>query len=83
MKESIMNLKRVTSKVLETMFFEPLQFAGDADTLAGLILELKGDFPDKGEKTSFMNFEFIIEAVDRRRIKQIRLIIKPENKETA
>jgi putative hemolysin len=70
-------------KILETEddIFESVK--GDADTLAGLILELKGDFPDKGEKTSFRNFEFIIEAVDRRRIKQIRLIIKPENKETA
>lgn len=33
MKEPIMNLKQATSKVLETMFFEPVQFAGDADTL--------------------------------------------------
>ncbi len=69
-------------KILETEddIFESVK--GDADTLAGLILELKGDFPDKGEKTSFRNFEFIIEAVDKRRIKQIRLIIRPENKET-
>jgi putative hemolysin len=69
-------------KILETEddIFESVR--GDADTLAGLILELKGDFPDKGEKTSFRNFEFIIEAVDKRRIKQIRLIIRPENKET-
>lgn len=69
-------------KILETEddIFESVR--GDADTLAGLILELKGDFPDKGEKTSFRNFEFIIEAVDKRRIKQIRLIIKPENEET-
>ena len=51
---------------------------GDADTLAGLILELKGDFPKRGEKTAFRNFEFIIEAVDKRRIRKIRLIIKPE-----
>lgn len=70
-------------KILETEddIFESVK--GDADTLAGLILELKGDFPDRGEKTSFRNFEFIIEAVDKRRIKQIRLIISPENEETA
>jgi CBS domain containing-hemolysin-like protein len=43
-----------------------------------LILELKGDFPHKGEKTSFRNFEFTIEAVDKRRISQIRLMIWPE-----
>ncbi len=70
-------------KILETEddIFESVK--GDADTLAGLILELKGDFPNRGEKTSFRNFEFIIEAVDKRRIKQIRLIISPENEETA
>jgi putative hemolysin len=48
---------------------------GDADTLAGLILELKGDFPKMGETTSYRNFEFTIEAVDKRRIRQIRLNI--------
>ena len=69
-------------KILETEddIFESVK--GDADTLAGLILELKGDFPDRGEKTSFRNFEFIIEAVDKRRIKQIRLIISPEKEKT-
>ncbi len=51
---------------------------GEADTLAGLILELKGEFPHQGEKTSFRNFEFIVEAVDKRRIRQIRLMIWPE-----
>lgn len=50
---------------------------GDAETLAGLILELKGDFPKKGEKTSYKNFDFTIDAVDKRRIKQIRLKINP------
>jgi putative hemolysin len=51
---------------------------GEADTLAGLILELKGDFPEKGEKTSFRNFEFTVEAVDKRRIRLISLRIQPE-----
>jgi putative hemolysin len=56
------------------------QVRGEADTLAGLILELKGEFPEKGEKTSCKNFEFTIEAVDKRRIRQIRLTIHPERK---
>ncbi len=54
---------------------------GDADTLAGLILELKGEFPRKGEKTSCKNYTFTIEAVDKRRIRQIRLTIQPGHKE--
>ena len=51
---------------------------GDADTLAGFLLELKGDFPEKGEKEIFKNFEFLIESVDKRRIRKIRVTIHPE-----
>jgi gliding motility-associated protein GldE len=48
---------------------------GDADTLAGLILELKGEIPAFHEKISCKNFHFTIEAVDKRRIKQIKVEI--------
>ena len=48
---------------------------GDADTLAGLILELKGVIPIKKEKISCKQFKFTIEAVDNRRIKQIKVEI--------
>ena len=50
---------------------------GDADTLAGLILELKGEFPIKNDIISCKNFVFTIDAVDNRRIKQIKVEIKP------
>ncbi len=56
---------------------------GDADTLAGLILELKGDFPENGETTSYRNFEFTIESVDKRRIRKIRLKIHPFKRKQA
>ena len=45
---------------------------GDADTLAGLILELKGEIPEMYEKIKCKNFVFSIEAVDNRRIKKIK-----------
>jgi CBS domain containing-hemolysin-like protein len=45
---------------------------GDADTLAGLILEMKGEIPQKKEKFEYRGYEFIVEAVDNRRIKKIR-----------
>ena len=48
---------------------------GDADTLAGLILELKGEIPAFHEKISCKSFTFTIEEVDNRRIKQIKVII--------
>jgi gliding motility-associated protein GldE len=46
---------------------------GDADTLAGLILELKGEIPAKNQKITCKDFKFTIEAVDNRRIKQIKV----------
>ncbi|MGV8093422.1 MAG: gliding motility-associated protein GldE [Mangrovibacterium sp.] len=48
---------------------------GDADTLAGLILEIKGEIPMLNEKISCKNFIFAIDAVDSRRIKKIRVEI--------
>ena len=48
---------------------------GDADTLAGLILELKGEFPNSHDKFKCKQFDFTIEAVDDRRIKQIKVKI--------
>ena len=46
---------------------------GEADTLAGLILELKGEIPAIQETLKCKNFNFTIEAVDKRRIKQIKV----------
>lgn len=48
---------------------------GDADTLAGLILEIKGEIPVLNEKISFRNFIFSIDAADNRRIKKISVEI--------
>lgn len=51
------------------------EFKGDADTLAGLILELTGEFPELHEKVLCKNFTFQIEALDRKRIKEIKVLI--------
>lgn len=48
---------------------------GDADTLAGLILEIKGEIPVLNEEISCKNFIFTIDAVDNRRIKKVRVEI--------
>jgi len=48
---------------------------GDADTLAGLILELKGEIPIQHERAEYKQFVFTIEAVSNRRIKQIKVEI--------
>lgn len=49
---------------------------GESDTLAGLILELKGEIPGKNEVIHYRNFEFKILTVDNRRIKKIKVTIK-------
>ncbi len=48
---------------------------GEAETLAGFILEILGNFPKKGHKIQFENCLFVIEAVDKKRVKQIKVTI--------
>jgi putative hemolysin len=60
---------------LEDDVFESV--AGDADTIAGLLLELKGDFPALHEKISYERYEFEVLAVDSRRIKKVKFTLKP------
>lgn len=55
---------------------------GDADTLAGLILEIKGDFPSIHEKIDYKNYSFEIAELDERRISRIKVIVH-EVKETS
>ena len=48
---------------------------GEAETLAGLLLEITGNFPKKGQKISFNGNIFTVESVDKRRIKQIKVTL--------
>ncbi len=54
------------------------QYKGEADTLAGFILEQAGKFLSKGEKIEFENFTFTIESIDDRRINRIKVTIANE-----
>ena len=49
---------------------------GEAETLAGFILEILGNFPKKDQKIVFENCLFTIEAVDKKRVKQIKVTIE-------
>jgi gliding motility-associated protein GldE len=49
---------------------------GEADTLAGLILEIEGRLPLKNEIIVFDNFEFRIESADKKRIKSVKTTIR-------
>lgn len=58
---------------LDDSIFEDVE--GDADTLAGLLLELKGDFPKLHEKIDHQNFTFEIVELEERRIAKVKVIV--------
>lgn len=49
---------------------------GESETIAGFILEVYGKFPKKNEVIKFENYSFKIEAMDKRRIKQVKVTIE-------
>ena len=50
---------------------------GEAETLAGFLLEISGGFPKKNDVINFQNYKFTVEVLDDKRIKQIKLSILP------
>ena len=68
-------------KILKTNsdVFEDVE--GDADTLAGLLLEIKGEFPKLHEKLVYEHFEFEVLEMDARRILKVKVIIGEPKKE--
>ena len=48
---------------------------GEAETIAGFVLEISGIFPRRQSKINFKNYVFTIEAIDKKRIKQIKFTI--------
>lgn len=65
---------------IEEDIFEEVR--GESETLAGLILELTGEIPQKDRIVKFRDFVFRIESADRRRVKEIRVEIKNDDGET-
>ncbi|MBU3011019.1 gliding motility-associated protein GldE [Polaribacter vadi] len=68
-KTTIKDFCRVLDDEDEEIFEEE---KGESETLAGFILEISGKFPRKGEKINFKNYTFTIEALDKKRIKQVK-----------
>ncbi|MFT7665712.1 MAG: putative hemolysin [Patiriisocius sp.] len=60
----------------ETAVFE--DYKGEAETLAGFLLEISKGFPKKHEVITYHNYVFTIEAFENMRIKQIKLAIVPD-----
>ena len=49
---------------------------GEAETLAGFVLEISKSFPKANSKIIFKNYTFTIEAVNKKRIKQLKVTLK-------
>ena len=58
---------------LDDETFEEVE--GDADSLAGLLLEIKGDFPELHERIDYKNFTFEVTEIDEHRISKIKVVI--------
>ena len=58
---------------LDDDIFEEVE--GDADSLAGLLLEIKGDFPELHEHIDYKNFTFEVTELDEHRISRIKVVV--------
>jgi len=59
---------------LDDDFFEPVE--GEADTLAGLLLEIKGEFPKLHECIDYEKFHFEVMKMEQRRIVEIKVVVR-------
>ncbi len=62
-------------KILDVDDEEFSEVEGDADSLAGLLLEIKGDFPSIHEKIDYKNYTFEILEIEERRISKVKIVV--------
>ncbi len=70
-KTPLKDVYKIVGIEADVVLFEDRK--GDAETLAGFVLEISGGFPRIGSKINFENYVFTVEALERKRIKQIKL----------
>ncbi|MHA7829626.1 MAG: gliding motility-associated protein GldE [Flagellimonas sp.] len=51
---------------------------GESETIAGFVLEISGSFPKIGEKVLFKDYKFIVESMDKKRLKRIKVTLPHE-----
>ena len=71
-KTSLKDFYRII-KLEDTTTFENKK--GEAETIAGFVLEVSGGFPRKNEVIKYDTYAFTVEALDKKRIKQIKFTI--------
>ena len=76
-KTSLNDFCKITE--IDSLEFEAVK--GESESLGGLILEINKKLPNSGEKITYKNFVFTVVAVDKRRIKRVRVFITPSSKE--
>ncbi|MGL5981217.1 MAG: gliding motility-associated protein GldE [Phocaeicola sp.] len=62
-------------RVVHADFADFDKVEGDADTLAGLLLELKGEFPSLNESIVYGNYTFEVTEMTNRRILKVKVTI--------
>lgn len=75
-KTTLKDFYRVARITDDEDYFEGKK--GESETIAGFVLEIAGSFPKRGEKVIFNNYQFIIESLDKKRLKQIKVILPNE-----
>ncbi len=48
---------------------------GESETIAGFVLEMAGGFPKRGEVVRFKEYQFLVESLDKKRLKQIKITL--------
>ena len=74
----IFEAKTLLSDFYKILKLDPEEFEdveGEADTIAGLLLEIKGEFPKLHEKLEFQHYQFEVLEMDARRIMKVKVLI--------
>ena len=71
-KTPLKDFYRIIEVTEETLFEEN---KGEAETIAGFLLEISGSFPKINSKINFKNYVFTIESIDKKRIKRVKVTI--------
>ena len=74
-KTTLKDFYRVVKMEDETNFEEN---KGESETIAGFVLEIAGSFPKRGEEVVFGDYRFVVESLDKKRLKQIKVTLPHE-----
>jgi gliding motility-associated protein GldE len=75
-KTALKDFYRVV-KIEEEGIFEAQK--GESETIAGFVLEIAGSFPKRGDKIQFNDYLFVVESLDKKRLKQIKITLPNAN----